>query len=39
MHLFATSTAEECLALGKAAGVVETEPAQRQMAEGTPAAA
>jgi hypothetical protein len=32
MHLFATSTAEQCLELGKVAAVVELNPAQADMA-------
>jgi hypothetical protein len=39
MHLFATSTAEQFLALGKEAGAVEIEPTPSQMAESRPAAA
>jgi hypothetical protein len=39
MHLFATSTAEQFLDIGKAAGAVEIEPVQRQTAKGRPAAA
>jgi hypothetical protein len=39
MHLFATSTAQEFLELGKAAGVLETEQAQSRTTENRPAAA
>jgi hypothetical protein len=35
MHLFATSTAEQFLELGKVAGVVEVDPARTSPAEGT----
>jgi hypothetical protein len=35
MHLFATSTAEQVLDLGKAAALVEVEPAQSGRAAGT----